>query len=56
MKKLFSILVNIYGSQEMFVSEYRHLLADRLLQGLNYDTSREVGLSIKYWLLGKNSV
>ena len=26
----------------MFVSEYRTLLADRLLQSLNYDTSREV--------------
>ena len=37
-----SILVHIYGSQEMFVSEYRTLLADRLLQSLNYDISREV--------------
>ena len=26
----------------MFVNEYRNLLADRLLQSLNYDTSREV--------------
>jgi len=34
--------VNIYGSREMFVSEYRSLLADRLLQSLNYDMSREV--------------
>ena len=39
-----SILVNIYGSQEMFVSEYRHLLADRLIQALTYDISREVCL------------
>ena len=39
---LFSILVNIYGSQEMFVIEYRNLLADRLLQSLNYDTTKEV--------------
>lgn len=28
----------------MFVSEYRNLLADRLLQSLAYDTSREVSL------------
>lgn len=34
--------MNIYGSREMFVSEYRSLLADRLLQSLNYDMSREV--------------
>ena len=26
----------------MFVNEYRNLLADRLLQSLNYDISREV--------------
>ena len=37
-----SLLVNIYGSREMFVNEYRNLLADRLLQSLNYDISREV--------------
>ncbi len=37
-----SILVNIYGSREVFVNEYRNLLADRLLQSLNYDISREV--------------
>lgn len=39
---LFSLLVNIYGSCEMFVSEYRNLLADRLLQMGSYDVSREV--------------
>ena len=39
-----SLLVNIYGSREVFVSEYRNLLADRLLQSLAYDTSREVSL------------
>lgn len=37
-----SLLVNIYGSREVFVSEYRNLLADRLLQSLVYDTSTEV--------------
>lgn len=34
--------MNIYGSREVFVNEYRSLLADRLLQSLNYDISREV--------------
>ena len=37
-----SLLVNIYGSYEMFVAEYRNLLADRLLQSFNFDVSREV--------------
>ena len=41
-----SLLVNIYGSREVFVSEYRNLLADRLLQSLAYDTSREVSLHL----------
>eukprot|EP00731_Ephydatia_muelleri_P024290 Em0016g561a len=39
---IISLLVNIYGSREMFVNEYRNLLANRLLQSLNYDTCREV--------------
>lgn len=43
---VFSLLVNIYGSCEMFVSEYRNLLADRLLQMCSYDVSREVSGSI----------
>ena len=38
--------MNIYGSREVFVSEYRNLLADRLLQSLAYDTSREVSLQL----------
>lgn len=42
----YSILVHIYGSREMFVSEYRTLLADRLLQLLNYDISREVCINM----------
>lgn len=37
-----SLLVHIYGSQEVFVNEYRTLLADRLLMTLDYDTTREV--------------
>ena len=37
-----SLLINIYGSCEMFVSEYRNLLADRLLQMCSYNISKEV--------------
>ena len=36
------MLVNIYGSRELFVNEYRGLLADRILTGFNYDTAREL--------------
>ena len=42
----YSLLVNIYGSREMFVSEFRNLLADRLLQSQVYDISREVRISL----------
>lgn len=38
---IISMLVNIYGSQDLFVNEYRTLLADRLLTQLNYQTERE---------------
>jgi anaphase-promoting complex subunit 2 len=34
--------VNIYGSRELFVNEYRLMLADKLLQNLEYDTDRDV--------------
>ena len=37
-----SLFVNIYGSKELFVNEYRDLLADRLLEALSYDTDKEV--------------
>ncbi|DBA04288.1 TPA: hypothetical protein N0F65_002050 [Lagenidium giganteum] len=36
------ILVNIYGSKELFVNEYRMMLADKLLRNLEYDTDRDV--------------
>ncbi|XP_020294195.1 anaphase-promoting complex subunit 2 isoform X2 [Pseudomyrmex gracilis] len=39
---IISILVNVYGSQDLFVNEYRTLLADRLLTQLNYHTEREI--------------
>ena len=40
------MLVSIYGSCEMFVAEYRNLLADRLLQSCTFDISREVTIWI----------
>ncbi|CAH0480053.1 unnamed protein product [Peronospora belbahrii] len=36
------ILVNIYGSRELFVNEYRMMLADKLLQNREFDTDRDV--------------
>ncbi|CAH1786015.1 unnamed protein product, partial [Owenia fusiformis] len=39
---IISMLVNIYGSKELFVNEYRTLLADRILTQYNYDTEKEI--------------
>ncbi|XP_015433564.1 PREDICTED: anaphase-promoting complex subunit 2 [Dufourea novaeangliae] len=39
---IISMLVSVYGSQDLFVNEYRTLLADRLLSQLNYHTEREI--------------
>ena len=36
------MLVNIYGSKELFVNEYRTLLSNRLLNQWSYDTDREI--------------
>ena len=36
------MLVNIYGSKELFVNEYRTLLSNRLLSQFTYDTEREI--------------
>lgn len=35
-------LVNIYGSKELFVTEYRSMLADRLLSKIDFDCDREL--------------
>jgi anaphase-promoting complex subunit 2 len=37
-----SILVNIYGSKALFVTEFRSMLADKLLTASDYETDREV--------------
>ncbi|CAN0338597.1 unnamed protein product, partial [Scytosiphon promiscuus] len=39
---ILSMLVSIYGSKELFVTEYRLMLADKLVNNLAYDTDREV--------------
>lgn len=39
---ILSMLVNIYGSQELFVNEYRLMLSDKLLANLEFDTDKEV--------------
>lgn len=39
---IISMLVNVYGSRELFVNEYRTLLADRLLTTLTCDTEKEI--------------
>ena len=38
---IISMLVNIYGSKELFVEEYRYLLSNRLLSP-SYDTDKEI--------------
>lgn len=35
------MLVNIYGSKDLFVKEYTNLLAQRLLTATNNDTEKE---------------
>jgi len=39
---ILAMLVGIYGSQELFVNEYRMMLADKLLANLDFDTDKEV--------------
>ncbi|KAK9879331.1 hypothetical protein WA026_004182 [Henosepilachna vigintioctopunctata] len=39
---IISMLVNVYGSKELFVNEYRTLLADRLLCQYSCDTEKEI--------------
>lgn len=39
---IISMLINIYGSREMFVDEYRSLLSNRLLAATNYESDREI--------------
>lgn len=36
------MVVDIYGSKELFVNEYRNLLADRLLVQLDFNPEKEI--------------
>ncbi|GBG67407.1 hypothetical protein CBR_g543 [Chara braunii] len=42
MMDIISTLVGIYGSKELFVNEYRLMLADKLLAKSDYDTDRDI--------------
>lgn len=39
---IISMIVDIYGSKELFVSEYRNLLAERLLTQLDFTPEKEI--------------
>ena len=39
---IISMLVNIYGSKDMFVNEYKTLLGDRLLSSHSYTMEKEI--------------
>ena len=39
---IIGLLVGIYGSKELFINEYRTMLAEKLLAKANYDTEREM--------------
>lgn len=39
---IISMVVDIYGSKDLFVSEYRNLLADRLLTQLDFTPDKEI--------------
>ena len=36
------LLINIYGGKELFVNEYRLMMADKMLAYLDYETDREI--------------
>lgn len=39
---IISMVINIYGSKEVFVNEYRNLLAERLLLNLDFNIEKEI--------------
>jgi len=57
---IISMLVSVYGSKELFVNEYRILLADRLLSQFNYNTDKEIRylelLKRRYFCTLKNAI
>jgi len=57
---IISMLVNIYGSKQIFVNEYRSLLSNRLLTHWSYDTEKEIRylemLKLRFGGSGEDSV
>lgn len=47
---IISLLVSIYGSKDIFIDEYKAVLADRLLQQLNYNTARSDCEWVQVWM------
>ena len=41
---ILGMLISIYGSKELFVKEYRHMLASKLIKNLAYDTSKDLAI------------
>uniref|UniRef100_W8C8Q2 Anaphase-promoting complex subunit 2 n=1 Tax=Ceratitis capitata TaxID=7213 RepID=W8C8Q2_CERCA len=39
---IISMVVDIYGSKELFMNEYRNLMADRLLTSLDFNADKEI--------------
>lgn len=39
---IISMVVDIYGSKELFMTEYRNLMADRLLAQLDFNSEKEI--------------
>ena len=39
---IISMLVNIYGSKKIFVTEYKSLLSNRLLMNWTFETDKEI--------------
>jgi anaphase-promoting complex subunit 2 len=39
---ILALLVSIYGSSDLFIVEYRSLLAEKLITNLKYHTDQEV--------------
>ncbi len=54
---ILSMLVHIYGSKELFVNEFRLMLADKLLNSMDFDTEKEVrNLELLKLRFGENSM
>jgi len=54
---ILSMLVGIYGSEDLFVDEYRVMLADKLLSNINFDTEKEIhNLELLKLRFGENSM